>query len=50
MGACPVHGPDERSTRVPVADTEAAFDAFDEDAQVSDAVRGKPQRLDGDSR
>jgi RND family efflux transporter MFP subunit len=38
MGACPVHGPDERSTRVPVADTEATFDAFDEDAGVSDAA------------
>ena len=38
MGACPVHGPDERSTRVPVADTEAAFDAFDEDAGVSDTA------------
>ena len=33
-----MHGPDERSTRVPVADTEAAFDAFDEDAGVSDAA------------
>ena len=38
MGACPVHRPDERSTRVPVADTEAAFDAFDEDARVSDTA------------
>ena len=38
MGACPVHGPDERSTRVPAADSEAAFDAFDEDAGVSDAA------------
>ena len=39
-----MHRPDERSTRVPVADTEAAFDAFDEDAQVSDAV---PESRDG---
>ena len=38
MGACPVHGPDERSTRVPAADSEAAFDAFDEDAGVSEAA------------
>ena len=44
MGACPVHGPDERSTRVPAADSDAAFDAFDEDAQVSDAV---PEGTDG---
>jgi RND family efflux transporter MFP subunit len=33
-----VHRPDARNRRVPVADTEAAFDAFDEDAQVSDTV------------
>jgi RND family efflux transporter MFP subunit len=33
-----VHRPDERITRVPVADTEAAFDAFDEEAQASDTV------------
>jgi hypothetical protein len=33
-----VHRPDERGTRVPVADTEAAFDAFDEDAGVSDTA------------
>src|SRR6476660_4430727 len=38
MGACPVHRPDQRGTRVPVADAEAAFDAFDEDAGVSDAA------------
>ena len=30
--------PKERRTRVPVAATEAAFDAFDEDAQASDAA------------
>ncbi len=41
-----MHGPDERSTRVPVADTEAAFDAFDEDAQVSDAA---PESREGSS-
>ena len=30
--------PKERRTRVPVAATEAAFDAFDEDAQAADAT------------
>jgi RND family efflux transporter MFP subunit len=39
-----VHRPNKRITRVPVADAEAAFDAFDEDAQVSDAV---PESRDG---
>jgi RND family efflux transporter MFP subunit len=34
MGACPVHGPNKRSMKVREADTEAAFDAFDEDAQA----------------
>jgi RND family efflux transporter MFP subunit len=37
MGACPVHGPNKRSTKVREVDTEAAFDAFDEDAQAPDA-------------
>ena len=43
-----MHRPDERSTRVPVADTEAAFDAFDEDARRIRYRRGKPQRLNRD--
>ena len=50
MGACPVHRPNKRITRVPVADTEAAFDAFDEDAQVSDAVPESRDGSTGDSR
>jgi membrane fusion protein, multidrug efflux system len=33
-----VQQPKMRSTRVPVAATEAAFDAFDEDAQAADAT------------
>ncbi len=43
-----MHRPNERSTRVPVADTEAAFDAFDEDAQGIGCGPGEHRRLNGE--
>jgi hypothetical protein len=44
-----VQQPKERSTRARVVATEAAFDAFDEDAQASDAVPESHNWLDAEA-